>query len=62
MSINGVSPTSLTHIKELLGGKTGKVLIFIGNSAQYNKMHNYHEEEYSPSNFELEIVDQLDKL
>ena len=48
MSIGGVRPTSLAHIKELLTGDENKVIIFRGWSAQDLLMHDYHEVDYWP--------------
>ena len=53
MSIDGVRPTSLPHIKELLTGDENKVIIFRGWSAQDLLMHDYHEVDYWPYKVEL---------
>jgi hypothetical protein len=56
MSIDGVRPTSLTQIKELLTGDENKVIIFRGWSAQSSKLHDYHEIDYWPYKVELKNV------
>ena len=48
MSIDGVRPNSLEHIKELLNGDEPKTIIFRGWSSQDNKMYDYHEMDYWP--------------
>ena len=48
VSIDGVRPDSLEHIKELLSGDEPKTIIFRGWSSQDNKMHDYHEVDYWP--------------
>ena len=53
MSIDGVRPTSLAHIKELLTGDKNKVIIFRGWSEQTLLMHDYYEVEYWPYEVEL---------
>ena len=53
MSIDGVRPTSLAHVKELLTGDKNKVIIFRGWSAQDLLMHDYHEVDYWPYEVEL---------
>ena len=53
ISIDGVRPTSLEHIKELLDGDDSKTIIFRGWSSQDNKMHDYHEVDYWPYKIEL---------
>lgn len=53
MSIDGIRPTSLAHIKELLTGDENKVIIFRGWSAQDHLMHDYHEVDYWPYKVEL---------
>ena len=49
MSIDGVRPNSLEHIKELLNGDEPKTIIFRGWSSQDNKMYDYHEMDYWPT-------------
>jgi len=56
MSIDGVRPTSLAHIKELLTGDKSKVIIFRGWSAQDLFMHDYHEVDYWPYEVELKTA------
>ena len=56
MSIDGVRPTSLPQIKELLTGDKNKVIIFRGWSTQSNKLHDYHEIDYWPYKVELKQV------
>lgn len=58
MSIDGVRPTSLAHIKELLTGDENKVIIFRGWSAQTLLMHDYHEVDYWPYEVELKKAGQ----
>ena len=48
VSIDGVRPNSLEHIKELLNGDEPKTIIFRGWSSQDNKMYDYHEMDYWP--------------
>ena len=56
MSIDGIQPTSLPQIKELLTGDENKVIIFRGWSAQSAKLHDYHEVGYWPYKVELKKV------
>jgi hypothetical protein len=53
MSINGVRPTSIEQIHDLLKGEDKKTMIFRGWSAQDNKMHDFHEVDYWPYKVEL---------
>lgn len=56
MSINGIRPTSLMHIKELLSGDEYKIIIFRGWSSQETKLYDYHEIEYWPYDVELKTA------
>ena len=53
MSIDGVRPTSLLHLKELLTGEDGKTIIFRRWSVQDTKFYDYHEVRYWPYEVEL---------
>ena len=56
ISIDGVRPTSLQHVRKLLDGKDSKTIIFRGWSSQENKMNDYHEIEYWPYEVKLKSV------
>ena len=53
MSINGVRPTSLEQVRELLEGEDEKVIILRGWSSQDSKLYDYQEIEYWPYKVEL---------
>ena len=46
MSIDGVRPTSLEQVNELLEGEDEKVIILRGWSSQDSKLYDYQEIEY----------------
>ena len=56
ISIDGVRPTSLQHVRKLLDGKDSKTIILRGWSSQENKMNDYHEIEYWPYEVKLKSV------
>ena len=53
MSIDGVRPLTLEHLRKLLDGDDQKVIILRGWSAQDNLFYDYHEVEYWPYSVEL---------
>ena len=59
MSINGVRPTSIEQVYELLKGEDKKTIIFRGWSKQDTKMHDYHEIEYWPYKVELKQNEEI---
>ena len=58
MSINGVRPTSLEQVRELLEGEDEKVIILRGWSSQDSKLYDYQEIEYWPYKVELKQAGQ----
>ena len=58
MSIDGVRPTSLEQVRELLEGEDEKVIILRGWSSQDNKLYDYQEIEYWPYKVELKKAGQ----
>ena len=56
ISIDGVRPTSLEHLRKLLVGEDNKTIIFRGWSPQEKKMNDYHEVEYWPYDVKLKSV------
>ena len=58
MSIDGVRPTSLEQVRELLEGEDEKVIILRGWSSQDSKLYDYQEIEYWPYKVELKKAGQ----
>jgi len=58
MSIDGVRPTSLEQVRELLEGDDEKVIILRGWSSQDSKLYDYQEIEYWPYKVELKKAGQ----
>ena len=53
MSIDGVRPTSLEQVHELLQGEDEKIIILRGWSSQDSKLYDYQEIDYWPYKVEL---------